>query len=65
MGLFSRNKKKHKREKGAIGLGLADTYAGPRKTKDQSSPEPERLTRPDEEAGVAVHEMKNPPKAEG
>ncbi len=64
MGIFSR-KKKHRREKGAMGLGLADSYAGPRKTEDQTSPEPERLTRPDEEAGVAVHQMKNPPKAEG
>lgn len=65
MGLFSRHKQKHQREKGAIGLGLAETYAGPRKTGDQPSPEPERLTRPDEEAGVAVHQLKHPPKAEG
>ena len=64
MGILNR-KNKGERKRGSIGLGLADTYKTPRPAAEQDAPEQERLTRPDEEAGVAVHEMKKPPQAEG
>lgn len=61
MGIF----KRHKKRKG-MGIGLADyRRATPRNAEQQDSPEPERVTRPDEEAGMAVHQLKHPPKAEG
>ncbi len=59
MGLFGRKKKS------GMGLGLADHNRSPRKSHEQDKPEQERVTRLDEKAGVAVHQMNNPPKAEG
>jgi len=64
MGLLNR-KDKNKRKRGQLGIGLADHVASPRHTADQDAPEPERVTRPDEEAEVAVHQLKEPPQAEG
>lgn len=40
----------------------ADT---PVRTEDQSAPQPERLERPAEEAGMAPHQREHPPQAEG
>lgn len=37
----------------------------PRRSNEQSSPEPERLTTPEEEAGEDVAELEDPPQAEG
>jgi hypothetical protein len=61
MSIFGR--KKNKRE--GLGLGIADHGRSPLRANEQKSPQQERTTRPDEEAGQAVHQMKNPPKAEG
>lgn len=60
MGLF-----KHKKKRAGLGLGIADVGRSPLRSDEQDSPQQERVTRPDEEAGQAVHQMKNPPKAEG
>jgi hypothetical protein len=60
MGLFN---KKHKRK--GMGLGIADHGRSPLRADEQDSPEQERVTRPDEEAEQAVHQMKSPPRAEG
>lgn len=59
MGLFNRKKKQ------GMGIGLAGHGRTPRSTDEQETPEPERLTRPDEEADTAVHELDEPPQAEG
>lgn len=59
MGLFNRKKKQ------GMGLGLASHGRTPRSTEAQPAPEPERLTRPDEEADMAVHQLDDPPQAEG
>jgi hypothetical protein len=37
----------------------------PLRADEQAAPEPERIMRIDEETGIAVHEIKEPPKAEG
>jgi hypothetical protein len=37
----------------------------PRKADEQSSPEPERMITPDEEAGMDLAELEQPPQAEG
>jgi hypothetical protein len=61
MGILNR---KNKRK--SLGIGLADAgRKSPLSANEQASPQQERLTRPDEEAGTAVHEMKEPPQAEG
>ena len=60
MGIFNRKDKKKR-----MGIGLADHGRSPRSADEQDGPEPERLTRPDEEADVAVHQLKEPPQAEG
>lgn len=60
MGIL--NRKKNKR---TLGIGLADHGRSPRNSNEQEAPEPERTTRLDEEADTAVHEMNDPPKAEG
>lgn len=63
MGILNRNKDK----RNGMGIGLADhgRKASPRRSEEQDSPEQERLTRPDEEADQAVHQLDNPPQAEG
>ena len=48
-----------------MGLGLAGHRESPLQADEQDAPEPERPLRLDEEAGTAVHEIKDPPKAEG
>jgi hypothetical protein len=40
-------------------------HTGPRRSDEQESPEPERLETPAEEAGVAPHQLDDPPQAEG
>lgn len=67
MGILNRKKsKKQREERRNMGLGLADQERqSPLHADEQDAPEPERVTRPDEAAGTAVHEMKEPPKAEG
>jgi hypothetical protein len=62
MGILKRNKDKNRK---SMGIGLADHGRSPRKADEQVSPEPERVTRPDEEADQAVYQLKNPPQAEG
>lgn len=37
----------------------------PLHVEEQSEPEPERLQRPAEEAGMAPHQREEPPQAEG
>ena len=37
----------------------------PRRAADQTSPEPERLTTPAEDAGQDISQLENPPQAEG
>ena len=37
----------------------------PRKADEQRAPEPERLVTPDEEAGMDLAELEQPPQAEG
>lgn len=37
----------------------------PRTAREQKSPEPERPAKPAEEAGVAPHQVDEPPQAEG
>lgn len=37
----------------------------PKHSDDQSHPEPERLVTPQEEAGMELEELENPPQAEG
>lgn len=59
MGLFNRKKNKQ------MGIGLADRGRSPKTVEEQDAPEPERLTRPDEEAGMAMHQLREPPQAEG
>jgi hypothetical protein len=43
----------------------ADRKLAPRTVEEQDAPEPERPTRPDEEADMAVHQLDDPPQAEG
>jgi hypothetical protein len=43
----------------------ADQELSPRTVEEQDAPEPERPTRPDEEAEMAVHQLEDPPQAEG
>lgn len=50
--------------KGSDGEGAAKKHA-PLHERDQASPEPERLVRPAEEAGMAPHQREDPPQAEG
>ncbi|MGQ0563032.1 MAG: hypothetical protein ACT443_14300 [Gemmatimonadota bacterium] len=61
MGILNRKSRKRR----AMGLGLGDHRGSPRPAEEQEAPEPERLTRPDEEAEVAVHQLERPPQAEG
>ena len=61
MGILNRKNKKG----GSMGLGLADHQLSPRHAEEQDAPEQERPTRPDEEAGQAVHQLNDPPQAEG
>ena len=42
-----------------------DHQKSPRTAAEQDSPEPERLTTPEEEAGMDLAEMEQPPQAEG
>lgn len=37
----------------------------PKHVGEQDQPEPERLITPEEEAGMALEELENPPQAEG
>lgn len=37
----------------------------PRSADEQDFPEPERLVTPDEEAGMDIAELEDPPQAEG
>ena len=37
----------------------------PRRAVEQSSPQPERLTTPQEDAGEDIGQLENPPQAEG
>ena len=37
----------------------------PRTAEEQKSPEPERLVTPQEEAGMDIQELDDPPQAEG
>ena len=37
----------------------------PRRAAEQTSPEPERLTTPQEDAGQDISQLENPPQAEG
>lgn len=37
----------------------------PRTAREQDTPQPERPARPAEEAGVAPHQVDDPPQAEG
>ena len=48
-----------------MGLELPRTRKSPLSADEQDAPEPERLTRPDEDQGQAVYQMKEPPQAEG
>jgi hypothetical protein len=68
MGLFKRSTDdsttKGRPRRGRMGLGLSEHRPSAVHTDDQGAPEPERVTRPDEEAGTAVHELKEPPQAE-
>lgn len=61
MGILHRKNKKHRH----MGLNLAGHALSPVHTEDQDAPEQERPTRPDEEAEQAVHQLKDPPQAEG
>ncbi|MGQ0815057.1 MAG: hypothetical protein ACT4O1_11395 [Gemmatimonadota bacterium] len=61
MGILNRKNKKSR----SMGPGRSDHRTSPVRTADQDEPEPERPTRPDEEAGQAVHQLKEPPQAEG
>jgi hypothetical protein len=66
MGILKRKKNKDQKRSGSIGLGLADHgRRSPLRADEQAAPEPERIMRIDEETGIAVHEIKEPPKAEG
>jgi hypothetical protein len=66
MGILNRKKKKDQKQAAGMGLGLANHgRRSPLRADQQAAPQPERVTRVDEEAGTAVHEMKEPPKAEG
>jgi hypothetical protein len=58
---ISGRKDKHDRDEDRI----ADKKLSPRTVEEQDAPEPERPTRPDEEAGMAVHQLDHPPQAEG
>ena len=42
-----------------------DHQKSPRTAAEQDAPEPERPTTPDEEAGMDLAEMEQPPQAEG
>lgn len=42
-----------------------DHRKAPRHADEQAAPEPERLVTPQEEAGVNLSAMENPPQAEG
>jgi hypothetical protein len=42
-----------------------DQNKTPRPTDEQSSPEPERLSTPQEDAGQSLEELRDPPQAEG
>lgn len=53
--------KDHER-KDRAGTGREDA---PRTAREQDSPQPERPARPAEEAGVAPHQLDEPPQAEG
>lgn len=44
---------------------MAEHEKSPRTAAEQSSPEPERLTTPQEEAGMDLKQLDNPPQAEG
>ena len=45
-------------------LHKADQHS-PRRAADQTSPEPERVTTPAEDAGQDISQLENPPQAEG
>ena len=44
---------------------MSEHQKSPIPTREQESPEPERLTTPQEEAGMDLQELDNPPQAEG
>jgi hypothetical protein len=60
MGISSDKDKKGSKERDVAGNKLS-----PRSVEEQEAPEQERLTRPDEEADMAVHQLEDPPQAEG
>ena len=47
------------------GRGESADKQAPRSVRDQGQPEPERPLKPAEEAGVAPHQLDDPPQAEG
>ena len=61
MSILNRKDKHHE----STGDRTADQKLSPRTVEEQDAPEPERPTRPDEEADMAVHQLDNPPQAEG
>jgi hypothetical protein len=44
---------------------MTDHQKSPIPAKDQEYPEPERLITPEEEAGMDLAELEDPPQAEG
>ncbi|HET7275840.1 MAG TPA: hypothetical protein VFI91_11800 [Longimicrobiaceae bacterium] len=44
---------------------MTDRKKSPIPAKDQESPEPERMVTPEEEAGMDLAELEDPPQAEG
>lgn len=44
---------------------MMNQQRSPRDVDEQSSPEPERMVTPDEEAGMDLAELQEPPQAEG
>lgn len=44
---------------------MNDHEKSPKSVEEQDAPEPERPTTPDEEAGMDLAEMEDPPQAEG
>lgn len=44
---------------------MKDHEKSPKSAEEQDTPEPERPVTPDEEAGMDIAEMDDPPQAEG
>ena len=44
---------------------MSNRQRSPRNASEQDQPEPERMITPDEEAGMDLAELEDPPQAEG